>query len=298
MKISKGVRWALLTAVISGISIFANKFGVGVVKPVLLYTTLKNTMVGLVILSLIVVTRKFDEIRKLKKSEWMKLLLIGLIGGSLPFYLFFEGLVNTFAINAAMIHKSLVLWVAILAYPFLKEKLTRNQILAVMMLYSTNLLLGGFSGFAFDKGELMVLGATLFWAVENVIAKKTLKTVSADVVTLFRMGFGAMVLWGISLVSGVSMAPLSAISFMDWSVLLVVSGLLLGYVWTWYRALKAEKAVVVSAVLVSSTIVTNILSSIFITHKFSGNVLMQLALIALGVLVFIREERVKKLVLK
>ena len=298
MKISKGVRLALLTAVISGISIFANKFGVGVVKPTLLYTTLKNTLVGLVILSLIIGVGKFNEIKRLKKSEWMKLFLIGLVGGSLPFYLFFEGLVNTSAINAAMIHKSLVLWVALLAYPFLKEKLTKNQILAVVMLYSTNLLLGGFSGFSFNKGELMILGATLFWAIENVIAKKTLKTVSADVVTLFRMGFGAIVLWVISLVSGVSIAPLSTISLVDWSVLLVVSGLLLGYVWTWYRALKVEKAVVVSAVLVGSTIVTNILSSIFITHKFSGNVLAQLILVALGVFVFVREERVKKLILK
>ena len=54
MKISKGIKLAFLTAMISGFSIFANKYGVGLVGPALLYTTLKNTLVAVVILSLIV----------------------------------------------------------------------------------------------------------------------------------------------------------------------------------------------------------------------------------------------------
>ena len=51
----------------------------------------------------------------------------------------------------------------------------------------------------------------------------------------------------------------------------------------------------VSAILVGSTIVTNILSAVFITHKLSGNVMIQLVLVALGVFVFMREEKVSRL---
>jgi len=68
------------------------------------------------------------------------LLLIGLVGGSIPFYLYFEGLSKISAINGAIIHKSLVIWVALLAIPFLKENMSKLQALAVFALFGSNFL--------------------------------------------------------------------------------------------------------------------------------------------------------------
>jgi len=284
----KGIKLALVTSLVSGISIFINKFAVNAIKPALVFTTVKNSGVALLVLAIIVMTKKWSQVSKLKKDELVKLGFIGIIGGSLPFYLFFEGLTQTAAINAALIHKTLVFWVALFSFKFLKEKLNAKQIIAVMILFVSNLVIGGFEGLKFSMGELMILGATMLWAVENVIAKKVLKTVDSQIVTGARMGLGSLVLLTISSVkhpgflSDVSLDSTQII----WMGLTAVS--LLAYVMSWYKALKIEKATTVSAVLVSSTIVTNILSAVFVTHNLTWQIVIQGLMIVLGVRLFVR----------
>ena len=84
----KGIYLALLAAIISGFSIFFNKFAVDIVKPPLVFTAFKNCGVGLFIIAAILMTGKWQQVTSLKKREWIYLILIGIIGGSLPFYLF------------------------------------------------------------------------------------------------------------------------------------------------------------------------------------------------------------------
>src|SRR3989344_539312 len=183
LKHSKGIYLALATALISGISIFVNKFAVDAISPPLVFTAVKNSGVGLIILSFILLTGKWQLVKTLKKRQYIWLITIGIIGGSIPFYLFFTGLSTIPAINAAMIHKSLVLWVAVLASIFLKEKITKLHILAILVLFSSNYLVGGFKGFTFSTGELYILLATLFWSVETIVAKKILSEVDPDILT-------------------------------------------------------------------------------------------------------------------
>jgi len=52
-------------------------------------------------------------------------------------------------------------------------------------------------------------------------------------------------------------------------------GLLTGYVMTWYRALKIAPVTLVASVLTLATIITNVLSSIFITHNISLELIYQ-----------------------
>src|SRR3989304_6510613 len=191
---TKGIYISLTTAVISGVSIFVNKFAVDTIKPALYFTSVKNVAVALLIVTIVLATGEWKKIAKLSKKELGYLLLIGIIGGSLPFYLYFTGLSQTPAVNAAIIHKTLVFWVMLMAIPFLKEKVTKWQILGVLMLFAGNVFVGGFKGFKFSQGELMLLIATVLCAVENIIAKKVLTTVSPNIVAAFRMGLGSVVL--------------------------------------------------------------------------------------------------------
>ena len=61
-------------------------------------------------------------------------LAIAVIGGSVPFVLFFEGLARAEATQAAFIQKTLVVWVAILAVPLLRERLGRPHFAAIALL--------------------------------------------------------------------------------------------------------------------------------------------------------------------
>lgn len=283
--IRKGIYFAFATSVISGVSIFLNKFAVAAIKPPLFFTTTKNIVVGLILVSVIIAFRKLPQIRTLQKKDIVRLIMIGLVGGSLPFYLFFTGLASVPAANAAIIQKSLVVWVAILAIPFLKEKFSLLSILAVALLFIGNNYIGGFKGFSFSSGELMIGGATMLWAVENVIAKKALKNIDADIVSAARMGLGAIVLLGATLLTAPSSLT-SILSFdtTQWFWLGITSMLLVGYVMIWYRALALAPATTVTAILVFSTVITNVLSAIFVTHTWTEAMGIQVLLISVGVL--------------
>lgn len=292
----KGIYLAIIAAIISGVSIFINKFAVGLISPPLLFTAVKNAGVGLLIVAVILLFGKWREILKVKRSDVIYLVLIGIIGGSLPFYLFFTGLSQVPAINGAIIQKTLVLWVAVLALPLLKEKLSKKQLLAVMLLFTGNFLIGGFKGFKFSQGELYVLLATVLWGVETVLAKKVLFRVGPDLVTGARMGLGSIIL--LTAAAATSSASFSRglnLSPVQWFWLLLTMATLLSYVMIWYRALKLAPATSVTAVLVASTLVTNLLSAVFITHSWSILMGVQVALMVLGVALFLSAGKNLKL---
>ena len=273
---------ALGTALISGANIFLTKIVVTAVNDPLVFTTLKNGIVAIMLIGLLVVFHKWQEIRSLRRDQLFKLGIIGVVGGSLPFILFFTGIMRAGAVSAGLIHKTLFLWVLLFAYPFLKERLTKMQWLGIGAIFAANLLIGGFSGFSFGVGELMILGATILWAVENVVAKLALKDVSSLVVASSRMVLGSFILLGVTIATGRA-SVLAELSFSQMGGTLLTSLLLLGYVTTWYAALKRAPASYVAALLVPSTLVTNVLSAVFITHTLTTAQLTSSTLYLMGI---------------
>lgn len=279
----KGIKYAVITSVISGVSIFINKYAVGTISPPLVFTAVKNSIVGIIIVALILMTKKIPQIKLLTRKEWVNLILIALVGGTIPFYLFFTGLSTIPAVNSAMIHKTLVLWIAVLALPLLKEKLSQVQILAILILFTGNLIFGGFEGFKFSTGEAMVLMATILWAIENILAKKVLPTVDPDIVAGIRMGVGSLILLIASTVYyPESIANMININMSQFFWLALTAVALTAYTLTWYRALKYAPATIVAGVLVSSTLVTNLLSVIFVTRNWTFVNIFQNFTIAVG----------------
>jgi drug/metabolite transporter (DMT)-like permease len=286
-KVTKGIYLAILTAFISGFSNFVNKIAVTSINPPLVFTAEKNAFVGLLIIGILIASFKWKKLRSLSRRDTLFLVLIGIIGGSLPFYLFFTGLSQIPAINGAIIHKTLFIWVAILAVPFLKEKISKLQVLGVLLLFSANFVIGGLVPFKFNTGELFVLLATLLWAVENILAKKILPKVDPDIVTAARMGIGSLILLGASaLVAPQALSKGLMMTQSQWFWMGITVFLLLGYVTTWYRAIKLAPVTIVASVLVSATLITNVLSAIFITRVWTINMGIQSLLTLLGIGLF------------
>jgi len=277
---------AIVTAVISGFSNFLNKIAVTAIKDPVFFTTLKNSIVAIFIIGIILIFKKWREVTRLDKKHLLKLFLIGIIGGSLPFALFFTGLAKTSAINAALIHKTLFIWVLLLAIPILKERLSAIQWLGVSAIFAANLIVGGFIGFNYNSGELMILAATILWAIENVIAKIALKDISALIVAGARMAVGSLILLGFVFVRGGAPA-IFALNPEQWLWTLIPAILLMGYVTTWYTALKYAPATYVATLLVPATLVTNVLSAIFITHSFALPQIVSAGLFALGIILMV-----------
>lgn len=259
---------ALATAAISGTNNFLTKIAVTAIKDPVVFTTLKNAIVAIFLFGLLLAFKKRQEIASFTKGQILKLIAIGIIGGSVPFALFFIGLSKTSALNAGLIHKTLFIWVMLLAIPILKERITSRQWLGIGAIFAANFLVGGFTGFKYNAGELMIVGATILWAVENIIAKKTLSDLSSITVASARMILGSLILALFVLWRGGGGMVLE-LNSTQWAWTLLTSTLLLGYVLTWYTALKYAPATYVAILLVPATLVTNILSAIFITRSIT-----------------------------
>lgn len=284
--IKKGLSLVFLTAIISGVSIFLNKYSVSAINPYV-FTFLKNVVVAVALLSLILMLKNFNELIKLNKKQWLNLVLIGLIGGSVPFLLFFKGLSLTSSAMGSFIHKSMFVYVGVLAVIFLREKLSKSIFISSILLLAGNFLILKLKSFSFNYGDLLILIATLFWAVENVISKHVLKKLSGNVVAFGRMFFGSIF---ILLFLGFTnqLAPIKDINASQFLWVLFTSLLLLLYVVTWYNGIKTIKVTVATSVLLIGSPVTTLLSSVFSGSISSLIELFGIVLTIIGVVIMIK----------
>ena len=285
-QMNKGIQFALITALISGFSIFFSKIFVSKMDPVV-FTTLKNIFVALILSGLLFRPTLTAQFKKLTQQDWTKLVLVGIIGGSIPFALFFTGLSMTSAVTGALIHKTLFIWVAFLAMFFLKEKLTFMQMVGYVLVLWGGMWVSGWQGLSLNRGEQMILGATILWAIENVIAKRALSSIPAEIVGWARMSIGAIVLIGIVIWQGKFDTMLS-LSLPNIQATLVGAAFLTGYVYTWYKALAKAPVTLVSSVLTLSTIITGLLSTQFLGQNITSSDITSFILIAAGVFLISR----------
>lgn len=281
----KGIYLAMAAAVISGFAVFFNKFAMSFWGNSSVFTTAKNLIAVLFLMSLIILLKKFPEIKNLSKKQWFLLIAIGFIGGSIPFLLFFKGLSLASATSAAFIHKTLFIWVALLAMPFLKEKISGLQFLALGMLAIGIYLFAPSMKFRFGYGELLIFSATILWALENIIAKIVLRNVSSFVLGWGRMFFGSIFLLAY-LSYGGGLGQLFVFSGVKTGWLFLSGFILFGYVVSWYSALKFAPATAVSAILTVAALITGLLDAIFVTHRLSQSFVLPAIFIIVALLIY------------
>ena len=257
-----GILLALVTAGVSGVSVFVNSYGVARFGDPTAYTTGKNVVAAVLLLGVVAAGSRSGArlSRPRRAGQWWGLAAVGLIGGSVPFVLFFEGLARASSAQAAFLHKSLVLWVALLAVTVLGERLQWGHWLAIGLLVVGQVgLVGGVPG-GWGSAETMILGATLLWAVEIVVAKRLLSDLSSWTLAVARMGLGSVVLLGWVAARG-DLGALTSLTGEQARWLLLTGALLAAYVATWFAALARAYAVDVTAVLVLAAPLTAVLDA-------------------------------------
>jgi drug/metabolite transporter (DMT)-like permease len=258
--VSAGIGLALLTALISGLSVYLNGRFVKEFDDPLVLTTARNALVGLAFLAVLLAARPGREIATLGRRQKLGLLALPIVGGSIAFFLFFTGLAAASGPGAAFIHKTLFVWVAVLAVPLLGESLGWPQLAALGALLLGSALLTPPAGMGLGGGEVLLLAATLLWAVEVVIARALLPGVSVRLAATSRMAVGAVIMLCLLVVLG-RFDGLLALQPHQWLIIAVTGMLLFAYVATWYGALQRAPATIVTSVLVVGAVVTGVLNA-------------------------------------
>lgn len=262
----RGLTFAFTAALVSGVAVFVNSYGVRAVPDATVYTTAKNLVAAALLVCAALAWPRLGGVRRARSTRPSRpahlvgLGAVAVVGGSVPFVLFFEGLARADSSQAAFVHKTLLVWVALLAVPLLGERLRGLQLAAIGVLLAGQAVLGGgLAGFRFGAGEGLILAATLLWAVEVVLAKWLLRDVVPAVVAVVRMAAGAVLL--VAWLGATGRWPaLAGLDRQGWAWAALTGTVLAGYVALWCSALALAPAVDVTAVLVLAAVVTGVLN--------------------------------------
>lgn len=267
---SVGLLLVLLTAIISGISTFVNAYAVhGTSSDA--FVTVRNLAVAGLILPLAVLARR-SFVAPLRRVDWARLLAIGVVGGGIPFLLFFHGLALASAagggLTASFLYRTLFLMATVFGVVFLKEHFHPRVALAAGLLLGGNYLLLSLTAPVWTDGTLYVLAATVLWAVEYTISKRTLRDLPSGLVAFGRMGIGAAFLVGYLAFTS-QLGAVGALSTGQWTWVLISAVLLAAFVGTWYAGLRRVDLGVATSVLVLGFPVTWLLSVLVAGSSFT-----------------------------
>ena len=255
-----GIFLVLVTAVISGFSIFINSIGVREFDSSI-FTFAKTSAVALLLFAVITGIGMLKEITALKKEQWLQLAAIGLIGGSLPFLLFFQGLKMTAGATSGFIHKTIFVYVAIFALLFLKEKATKGLLVGSMLLLFGNYFMIK-PDFAFSIGHVYVLLAVILWAAEYTYSKHLLNELSGSIVAFGRMFFGSVLIFAFLLAAN-KVSLIKGLTGVHYGWIVLTSLFLLMYTLTFYNGLKHVKVTTAACILSLGSPITTILALVF-----------------------------------
>ncbi|MCX8178616.1 MAG: DMT family transporter [Candidatus Aenigmarchaeota archaeon] len=270
-KESLGTIFAIITAIISGIAIPLNKIFIVNIDP-LIFTAIRSIIIGTIFLFISLSARKID---KKFKTKLPNLLLIALIGGALAFYIYFSGLKLTTGGRAAFLHKTLPLYVALLSFIFLKEKIDKKLMVAIFLMFlgTISIYYGQIKPLQLwqdpKTGDLLVITATFLWAVENIIAKKVMNQgLHNFIVSFSRMFFGGLILFGFATLTG-KLSMLAQLDFIQVRNIIISTLILFSYVFFWYSSIRLINVSKATTFLLISPVISLLLGMILLNEDFT-----------------------------
>ncbi len=252
-----GILLVLLTALISGVSVFVNSYAVQGASPDA-FVAVRNVAVAAMLVPLALLAGRTARAR-LSRADWGRLVAIGLVGGAIPFLLFFRGIQLATAAGGAATasfgYRALFLMATVLGVVVLKERFSARVALAAGVLLAGNALLLSLTAPVWTDGTAYVLAATALWAGEYALSKRTLRDLPSGTVALGRMGFGGAFLMAYVALSG-QLGAVASFGAVQWQWVALSAVLLVAFVSTWYAGLKTVDLSVATSVLVLSFPVT------------------------------------------
>jgi transporter family protein len=254
-----GYTLAALNMVISGVAIYVNSLGVRMFSDSTLYTALKNSVVGIaLLLPLAFSGRSRADWRRLGARQWLLLVVVALIGGSVSYALYFRGLQLTTPVTASLIDHTQFLFVALFAALFIGERFSPAVWAALGALLAGVTLGIGAGAVRLDAGMPFVAAATLLFAADFVLMKYLLRSVSALTVMTFKMTLGSLLLF--LFVAATGRAPgIGQLSLLQWGFAGITGLILLAFSVTSVLGLRHASATATTAIPAGSPIITTAL---------------------------------------
>jgi len=277
---------ALFAVLVWGASFVAVKIVLNYVAPITLVWM--RFAVGVIILGAAVGLRHQFSLPKPK--DWLYFALLGFLGITFHQWLQSTGLVTSQATTTGWIVASMPIFIAILGWLVLKEKLNWLQALGILLAAFGVLLvvshgnLGALvSGKFGTPGDILILISAPNWAIFTILSRRGLKTYPAALMMFYVMAFGWL-FSSVLFVAGRGWEPIHNIATDGWLALGFLGVLCSGVAYIfWYDALKVLPVAQVGTYLFIEPVVTVIVSFLLLNEKITLAGLLGGMVILLGV---------------
>ncbi len=143
---------------------------------------------------LIWIISKKKYLKKIEKSDYIKLIILGLINIPINQFLFFIAISKTTAPNVSLAYSLTPIFVFIIAYIYLKEKITIKKMLGIAIAVIGTIILLSEKGLKFTEdgifGDILALIASLSWALYTIIGKQLIQKYNPIYITGLTMIIG------------------------------------------------------------------------------------------------------------
>jgi drug/metabolite transporter (DMT)-like permease len=142
----------------------------------------------------------------IRRQDWWRLAACGLTGVTLYNFLQNQGLRYAGAIDAAILAAMAPVFIALLAWALLRERIFRVQVLGIAIALAGSVLVatnGDLAGFALNPlrlyGDFLILLTGLAWAIYSILVKTLLERYPATTVLAYTTFAGTLFLLPLSL---------------------------------------------------------------------------------------------------
>ncbi len=219
-----------------------------------------------------------------------RLVLVGALGTSAAYFLFFEGARRTTSIDAVLCLQAESAYALVLARIFLGHPISLRRLGAVLLLVGGIALAVRMRGFEATLGVALLLLTPLCWQVSHLVVLRGLTGVSPQVLTGARYVFGGALLGLVWLAQGGLGALPERSALVALLPALALQGVVLSFVGTmlWYETISRLDLARSTAIVVPSIPLLSIGASFLLLGEVaSARQWAGLVLIAGGVLAFV-----------
>jgi len=261
---------ALFAVLVWGASFVATKVALRYLEPAAL-VWLRFAM-GVVILGMAVLGRR--QFRLPERKDWLYLAFLGFLGITFHQWLQSTGLVTAQAMTTAWIIATTPIFMALLGWIFLKERLAWYQTAGIFLAALGVLLVvthGDLASMASGKfgsfGDFLILVSAPNWAVFSTLSRRGLQRYSATLMMFYVMLFG----WLFSSIGLTAAGGLGGVHGVGWDGWLGIAilGIFcsgLAYIF-WYDALQTLPIAQTGAFLYLEPVVTVIVAAIVLREQ-------------------------------
>ena len=204
-----------------------------------------------------------------KREDWLRVGVCGLTGVALYNFFQNQGLKYAGATDAAILASLAPVFMAVLSWLILHEKITGQQIFGIIVAFTGSLLVatnGSFRDLALSSarlwGDFLVFLTGLIWAVYNIALKKLLDRYPPVTVLTYSTVIGALLLFPCMLFESPQFGPVNLAGWLNVVYLGLVASALAYLLWN--KALVATSIITAGAYLYLIPVVAGIIAAVFL----------------------------------